>query len=98
MLIKNKKGKICILIDVAIPAYRNVVQKEAGKEVKYKSLCIEIYEMYNYTGNNWSQRNSNERYKENFGSHSRKHKTESQRLTAVLDTSHTIRKVLRCET
>ena len=61
------------MIDRAIPADRNVVQKEAGKEVKYKSLCIEIHEMYDYTGNNWSQRNSNERYKENFESHSRKH-------------------------
>ena len=40
MLIKNKKETICILIDVAIPADRNVVQKEAGKVVKYKSLCI----------------------------------------------------------
>jgi hypothetical protein len=73
MLIKNKKEKTCILIDVAIPGDRNVVQKEAGKEVKYKSLCIEIHEMYEYTGNNWSQRNSNERYTENFGSHTRKH-------------------------
>jgi hypothetical protein len=40
------------------PADRNVVQKEAGKEVKYKSLCIEIYEMYDYIDNKWSQRNS----------------------------------------
>jgi len=29
--IKNKKEKICTLIDVAIPADRNVVQKEAEK-------------------------------------------------------------------
>jgi hypothetical protein len=27
---------------VAIPADRNVVQKEAEKKLKYKSLCIEI--------------------------------------------------------
>ena len=26
--------------DVAIPADRNVVQKEAEKKLKYKSLCI----------------------------------------------------------
>jgi hypothetical protein len=29
IIIKNKKEKICTLIDVAIPADRNVVQKEA---------------------------------------------------------------------
>jgi len=29
MIMKNKKEKTCILIDVAIPAYRNVTQKEA---------------------------------------------------------------------
>jgi hypothetical protein len=32
---------MCILINVAIPAGRNVVQKEAEKKLKYKSLCIE---------------------------------------------------------
>jgi len=30
----------CTLIDVAIPADRTVVQKEAEKKLKYKSLCI----------------------------------------------------------
>ena len=30
-IIKNKKGKTCTLIDVAITADRNVVQKEAEK-------------------------------------------------------------------
>jgi hypothetical protein len=44
---KNKKEKTCILIDVAIPADRNVKQKEAEKEIKYKSLCIEIRRMRN---------------------------------------------------
>jgi len=32
---------------VAIPADRNVVQKEAEKKLKYKSLCIEIQRMWN---------------------------------------------------
>ena len=31
IIIKNKKGKPCTLIDVAIPADRNVVQKEAER-------------------------------------------------------------------
>jgi len=38
---------MCILIDVAIPADRNVMQKEADKELKYKRLCIEIQQMWN---------------------------------------------------
>jgi hypothetical protein len=32
---------------VAIPADRNVVQKEAEKKLKYKSLCIFIEQMWN---------------------------------------------------
>ena len=47
IIIKNKKEKTCTLIDVAIPAGRNVVQKEAEKKLKYKSLCIEIQRMWN---------------------------------------------------
>ena len=31
IIIKNKKEKTCTLIDVAIPADRNIVQKEAEK-------------------------------------------------------------------
>jgi hypothetical protein len=37
IIIKNNKETICTLIDVAIPADRNVVQKEAEKKLKYKS-------------------------------------------------------------
>ena len=39
--------KTCTLIDVAITADRNVVQKEAEKKLKYKSLCIEILRIWN---------------------------------------------------
>jgi len=35
------------LLDVAIPAVRNVVQKKAGKKLKYKSFCIEVQWMWN---------------------------------------------------
>jgi hypothetical protein len=41
IIIKNKKEKTHVLIDVAIPTDRNV-QKEAEKMLKYKILCIEI--------------------------------------------------------
>jgi hypothetical protein len=35
----NEKGT-CMLIDVAIPGDRNVIQKEAEKILKYKDLTI----------------------------------------------------------
>jgi len=47
VIIENKEEKTCTLIDVAIPANRNVVQKEAEKKLKYKSFCIEIQRMWN---------------------------------------------------
>jgi hypothetical protein len=47
MVIKNKKDRTCTLTDVAIPADRNVTQKEAQKKLKYSSLCTEIQRMWN---------------------------------------------------
>ena len=102
IVIKNKKEKTCTPIDVAIPADRNVVQMEAEKEVKvqefvYRDATNVEPEMYDCTGNNWSHWNSNEKLKEKFGSIPGKHSIDSLQKTAVLVTSHTIRKVLRCE-
>jgi hypothetical protein len=34
---KDKNEKTCIRIDVAIPADRNVTQKEAERKIKYKN-------------------------------------------------------------
>jgi len=67
-IIKNKKEKTCTLIDVAIPAHRNVVQKGNGKEVKieefvYRDTANVEPEMYDCTSNNWSHWNSNEKLK-----------------------------------
>ena len=102
IVIKNKKEKTCTPIDVAIPADRNVVQMEAEKEVKvqefvYRDATNVEPEMYDCTGNNWSHWNSNEKLKEKFGSIPGKHSIDSLQKTAVLGTSHTIRKVLQCE-
>jgi len=47
IIIKTKKEKTCTLIDVAIPADRNVVQKETKQKLKYKRLYIEIKRMWN---------------------------------------------------
>jgi hypothetical protein len=73
IIIKNKNEKTGKLIDVAIPADKNVVQKEAEKKLKYKSLCIEIQRMWNLKCTIiWSHWNSNEKRKEKFGSCTRK--------------------------
>jgi hypothetical protein len=47
IIIKNKKEKTCILVDVAVTADRNVEQKKAEKKLKYKSLCVEIKRTWN---------------------------------------------------
>ena len=61
---------------MAIPADRNVVQKEAEKKLKYKSLCIDTAnvepKMYDRTSNSWSHWDSKEKLKEKFGSCTRK--------------------------
>jgi len=36
-----------LLIDVAIPGDRNVIQKEAEKILKYKDLIIKVQRMWN---------------------------------------------------
>jgi hypothetical protein len=51
--------------------------------------------MYGHTGNEWGYRNSNKRFKENLEAIPLKHSTDSLQKTAVLGTSHIIRKVLQ---
>jgi hypothetical protein len=38
----------------------------------YRDTVDMKHEMYDYTGNNWSHRNSNKRFKEKYGIHIRK--------------------------
>ena len=103
IIIKNKKEKTCILIDVATPADRNVVQKEAEMKLKYKSFCIEIQRMWNLkcmiipviTGATGIVMRS---LRKNLESVPGEHSTDSLQKTAILGTSHIIRKVLQCET
>jgi hypothetical protein len=47
IIIRNKKDKTCLLIDVTIPSDKNVIQKEAENKLKYKNLSIEIQRMWN---------------------------------------------------
>jgi len=60
---------------VAIPADRNIVQKEAEKKIQefmYRDTTNVESEMYDCTSNNWSHWSSNEKLKEKFGNCTRK--------------------------
>jgi hypothetical protein len=77
IIIKNRKDKTCILTDVTIPADRNVMQKEAEKELKiqqsrYRDKTNVGPEMYDYASYNWSHWNSNGKLKEKSGSYTGK--------------------------
>jgi hypothetical protein len=45
--VKNKKDRNCLLIDVALPSDRNVIQKVAEKKLKHKNLSTEMQRMWN---------------------------------------------------
>jgi len=102
IIIKNKKEKTCTLIDVAIPADGNIVQKEAENKLKYKRLCIEIQRMWNMKctivpviiGATGIVTRS---LRKNLETVPGKHSIDSLQKTAILGTSHIIRKVLQCE-
>uniref|UniRef100_A0A8D8ZI32 Uncharacterized protein n=1 Tax=Cacopsylla melanoneura TaxID=428564 RepID=A0A8D8ZI32_9HEMI len=47
IIIKDKKQKKCLLIDVAVPSDYNITQKEAEKSLKYKDLQIETQRLWN---------------------------------------------------
>ena len=102
IIIKNNNEKTYTLIDVAIPADRNVVQKEAEKNLKYKCLCIEVQRMWNLKctivpviiGATGTITRS---LRKNLETVPGKHSIDSLQKTAILGTSHIIRKVLQCE-
>ena len=99
IIIKNKKEKTSTLIDVAIPADRNVVQKEAENKLKYQSF---IQRMWNLkctiipviTG---ATEIATRSLRKNLEAVPGKHSIDSLQKTAILGTSHIIRKVLQCE-
>jgi len=102
VIIGNKKEKTCTLIDVAIPADRNVVQKEAEKKLKYKNLCIEIKRMWNLKCTivpviNGATGTVTRSLSKNLETVPGKYSIDSLQKTAILGTSHIIRKVLQCE-
>jgi hypothetical protein len=102
VIIKNKKDKPCTMIDVAIAAGRNAMQKEAENKLKYKSLCIEIQRMWNLkctiipviTGGIGIV---TRKLRKNLEAVPGNLSIDSLQKTAILGTSHIIQKVLQCE-
>jgi len=77
--------------------------KGSGKEAKiqafmYRDTTNVEPEMYFYTGNNWSHWNSNKMFRRNLEAIAGKHLTDSLQKTAILGSSHVMRKVLQCDT
>ena len=102
IIIKNRKEKTCTLIDVAIPADRITVQKEAKKKLKYKNLCIEIQRIWNLKctiipiiiGAIGIVTRS---LGKNLEAVAGKHSIDQVQKLAIFGTSHIIQKVLQCE-
>jgi hypothetical protein len=92
-VIKNKKDKTCLLIDVALPSDKNVIQKEAENKLKYKNLSIEIQRMWNLKcfvipviiGATGIIRKSLQKYLETIPG---QHSIGSLQKSAILGTSH----------
>jgi hypothetical protein len=103
IIIKHKKDKTCLLIEVAIPSDKNVIQKEAEKKLKYKNLSIEIQRMWSMKcfvisviiGATGIVSKSLQKYLETIPG---QHSIDSLQKTAILGTLHIKRKVLQAET
>ena len=100
-MIKYKKEKTCILIDLAIPGDRKVTQKEAEKKTKIQEFmymwnvylkCMIIPVIIGLTGL------VKKGFKKNLEAIPGKHSIDSLEKTAILGTSHTIWKVMQSET
>jgi hypothetical protein len=61
-------------------------------------MMIIIIIMYDHASNNWRHQNSNKNLKKNLDAVPGKHSIDSLQKTAILGTSHIIRKVLQAET
>ena len=102
IIIKNNKEKTCTLIDVAIPADRNVVQKEAENKLKYTCLGIEVQRMWNLKCTiipviNGATRIVTRSLRKNVETVPGKHSIDSLQKTATHGTSHVTRKVQQGE-
>jgi hypothetical protein len=93
----NEKGT-CLLIDVAIPGDRNVVQKEV-EILKYKDLTIEIQHMWNVKTRVipviiGATRTFSKSFRKYVSTIPGKHEVKELQKTAILGTAHILRKVI----
>jgi hypothetical protein len=98
IIVKNKKEKPCLLIDVAIPSNKNAIQKEVEKKLKYRNSENVEHEMLCHTSNHWGHRNYKRKFTKISGNNTRTTINRFPTKTAILGTSHIIRKVLQTET
>jgi len=94
----NEKGT-CMLIDVAISGDWNVIKTEAEKILKYKDLTVEIQRMWNVKtkvipvtiGATGTISKSPRKYVSSIPG---KHEVKELQKTAILGTTHKLRRVL----
>jgi hypothetical protein len=94
----NEKGT-CMLIDVAVPGDRNLIQKEAKKILKYKDLTIETQFIWNVKirvipiiiGATGTISKSFRKYVSTIPGN---HEVKELKKSATLGTAHILRKVL----
>jgi hypothetical protein len=99
IIIGNNGKRTCMLIDVPILGDRNVIKKEAEKILKYEDLTIEIQRMWNVKtkvipviiGATGTISKSFRKYVRNIPGN---HEVKELQKTAILGTSHILRKVL----
>ena len=81
---------------------RQKCAKEAEKKLKYKSLCIQAHQMWNLKSTivpviNGATEIVTRSLRKNMEAVPGKQSIDSLQKTAILGTSHIIRKVLQCE-
>ena len=99
IIIRDNEKRTCMLIDVAIPGDRNVINKEAEKILKYKDLVIEIQRMWNVKANMipviiGATGTISESLRQYLSNIPGKHGIRELQKTAILGTAHILRKVL----
>jgi hypothetical protein len=99
IVIRDIEKGTCTLIDVAISGDRNVIKKEGEKILKYKEITIEIQRMWNVKTKVMPVIiGATETISKSFRKYVRKipenHEVKELQKTDILDTAHTLRKVL----
>ena len=98
IVLKNKKDKTCLRIDIAIPLDTNTSVKTTEKLIKYKDLEIEVERMLGSKCNSPGGYGSPWHHQEGHGNYSNKipgniNTHELQKIT-LLSTGHLFRRVL----